>query len=187
MELNFISLNRLDWIVLAVFVIFLIWHVSNGFMRNLFALFVWVTALLAASIFSPSAQNILAPYITNTELLELVPFALIFIFAFIFLRLILVFIIVNFVTSFMNASSGERMKPLMRFLAAFSALPLIGVQFLVLLQFSRLFAIHKTKYWLDDSLFIPFALRLESYWDDGVLKWVLSPLCDNLFQTLCAA
>lgn len=182
MELDFIDLNTLDWIIIGLVSLLLIWHVAHGFTRNLIALFVWVLAFLVATIFSASAQEFLMPYIKDAELLELVPFALIFVFSFIFIKLIIFFILVNFITSFVTSGAGERIKPLVRLLAAFSALPLIGVQLLVLLQFSRLFAVHWTEYWHVSTL-VPFALQLEGYWN----SWVLSALCDYIAKILCVA
>ena len=169
LNFSFLLFNQLDWAIIAIVIVLLLWYTMRGVFKVLISLLIWLMALLIAQLGSLLLEEFLASYIKDTELLQLLPFALIFIFTFIFL---------NLLTSFFNFGGGIVTGPAARLLAAFFSIPLITVQLLVLLQFAYLLAVHRADYWYSSQL-VPYVLDLEKYWDD----WVIFPLCQT--SSLC--
>lgn len=171
MELNFYLFNQLDWIILAIFLVLLIWHMTRGVIKTLISLVVWSLALIIAQLAAYSLRDFLSPYITDGELLILLPFFLIFVFALLFL---------NLITSFFRLDIGVAGGAAGRLLAFCCALPLIAVQILVLMQIAYLLAINDAQYWYFSEL-IFYVQDLEKYWS----IWVLDPLCSFFTQVSC--
>ena len=162
-DFSFLLFNQLDWTIVALFVVLFLWYIMRGPFKIAISLAVWLITLLTAQIGALLLEGFLSSYISEAELLRLFPFAFIFIFTFLFL---------NLFTSFLSPLSAASVGLAARSLAAFLAVPLLGAQLLVLLQFAYLFAIHDANYWYSSQL-VPYVLTMEEYWGD----WVITPLC----------
>ena len=171
MELDFFLFNQLDWIIIAIFLVLLTWHMTRGVIKTLISLVVWLLAFIIAKLAAYGLQDFLAPYITDSELLILFPFFFVFVFVLLFL---------NLVTSFFRLDIDLVKGAVGRLLAFCCSLPLIIIQILVLTQLAYLLAFNSTEYWYFSQL-TTYVLDLESFWN----TWILEPLCSSLLRSSC--
>ncbi len=173
MELiNITSFNETDWILVALAVILIGVGISRGFVKALIALILWLAVLTSSQVIAGILQKPLGRYVTDPELLLLLPFALIFFFLFVFLRIIVSFVML----SYPNVTT----VPLTRAIGGILSLPLLAVQSIFIVQIVRLLTLDESAYWQNSRL-TPYLEQWELYWANSVLQ----KICDVLWGGLC--
>lgn len=153
-------LNEIDWFIILAIVILLMYGITQGLGRVLTTLILWGISFVVAQLVSRILSIPLAAYISDPELLVLVPFSISFLFS---------LMILNLFFSFLSISTAK--NPLMRSLGGLAALPLALVQLLVLVSFARLLTLDESSYWLESQL-VPLILQVEFYWETYVMNGV---------------
>lgn len=158
MAINFLQLGAIDWILIIFVMLGVLLGITRGIGKVSISLLIWSISLISSQIIATTLSTPLGSYINDSELLLLLPFSISFFF---------IMIVLSLLFSFLSINAGT--SPLVRLLGALASLPLIAVQLLVAVNFSRLLTIDESIYWLESEI-IPLILQIEYYWQSIILN-----------------